>query len=359
VSVALIGGGPAGLMAAEVISAAGLGVDLYDGMPSVGRKFLLAGKGGLNLTHSEPFEPFVERYADAAAWLRPLLQQFGAEQARELAAGLGISTFVGTSGRVFPTDMKAAPLLRAWLHRLRGRGVRLHMRHRWQGWDDAGALVFDTPQGRQAVTGRRHRAGAGRRQLAAAGVRRCLGAAAGGARRGPGAAAAVELRLRRSLERAPAQPARRGAAEVGGHRLDTARRHAAAAAGRMCRHRQRRGRQPGLRRVGGACATLIARDGSATFHIDLLPARDAAWVAAELAHPRGHRSLATHLKTRLKLDGVKAALLWEGVDRRVMDDPSRWPHASRHCRSRCGGRGPSTRPSAAPAACGATRWTTA
>jgi uncharacterized flavoprotein (TIGR03862 family) len=358
VSVALIGGGPAGLMAAEVISAAGLGVDLYDGMPSVGRKFLLAGKGGLNLTHSEPFEPFVERYADAAAWLRPLLQQFGAEQARELAAGLGISTFVGTSGRVFPTDMKAAPLLRAWLHRLRGRGVRLHMRHRWQGWDDAGALVFDTPQGRQAVKADATvlaLGGASWQRLGSDGAWVPLLAARG-----------VDVApLQPSncgfdvgLERAPAQPARRGAAEVGGHRLDAARRHAAAAAGRIRRHRHRRGRQPGLCRVGGL-REAIARDGSATFHIDLLPARDAAWVAAELAHPRGHRSLATHLKTRLKLDGVKAALLWEGVDRRVMDDPARWRHASRRCRSRAAPRAPSTRPSAPPAACAATRWTTA
>ena len=112
-AVAIVGGGPAGLMAAEVLSAAGVAIDLYDGMPSVGRKFLLAGKGGLNLTHSEPVETFVARYADAARWLQPLLQRFGAQAVRDFAAGLGIDTFVGSSGRVFPTDMKAAPLLRS------------------------------------------------------------------------------------------------------------------------------------------------------------------------------------------------------------------------------------------------------
>ena len=152
-TVAVIGGGPAGLMAAEVLSTAGVAVDLYDGMPSVGRKFLLAGKGGLNLTHGEAFEPFVARYAEAAAWLRPRLQAFGAQATRDFAAGLGITTFVGSSGRVFPADMKAAPLLRAWLHRLRERGVRLHMRHRWTGWADDGSLCFDAPAGQRTATG--------------------------------------------------------------------------------------------------------------------------------------------------------------------------------------------------------------
>ena len=320
-SVVLIGGGPAGLMAAEVISAAGLGVDLYDGMPSVGRKFLLAGKGGLNLTHSEPFEPFVERYADAAAWLRPLLQQFGAEQARELAAGLGISTFVGTSGRVFPTDMKAAPLLRAWIHRLRARGVRLHMRHRWQGWDDAGALVFDTPQGRQAVT-----ADATVLALGGASWQR-LGSDG----------AWVPLLAARGVHLAPLQPSNCGFDVAWSEHLRS--RHAGAplksVAIAWTRPDGTPQRQPGefvvtasgvegslVYAASAALRDTIGRDGSATFHIDLLPARDVAWVAAELAHPRGHRSLATHLKTRLKLDGVKAALLWEGVDRRVMDDPA-------------------------------------
>ncbi|MGN1055472.1 MAG: NAD(P)/FAD-dependent oxidoreductase, partial [Comamonas sp.] len=145
--VAIVGAGPAGLMAAEVLSARGLQVHVFDGKASVGRKFLLAGKGGLNLTHSEAFERFVERYYEAQPQLQPLLEQFGAQQLRDWAQGLGIETFVGTSGRVFPTDMKAAPLLRAWLTRLRSQGVQFHMRHLWQGWNDQQQLVMQSLEG--------------------------------------------------------------------------------------------------------------------------------------------------------------------------------------------------------------------
>lgn len=140
--IAIIGGGPAGLMAAEAASGAGAEVDLYDAMASVGRKFLLAGKGGLNLTHSEPIEPFLSRYGDRRARLAPIIQPFGPEAIREWVQGLGIGTFVGTSGRVFPKDLKAAPLLRAWLRRLRKAGVRFYVRHRWLGWDAHGRLQF-------------------------------------------------------------------------------------------------------------------------------------------------------------------------------------------------------------------------
>ncbi|MDO9165933.1 MAG: TIGR03862 family flavoprotein, partial [Rhodoferax sp.] len=156
--VIVVGGGPAGLMAADVLSAAGVAVHLYDAMPSVGRKFLLAGKGGLNLTHSEPVDIFASRFGSRRAQIETLLQGFDGPHVREWAKGLGVDTFVGTSGRVFPADMKAAPLLRAWLHRLRhpasGPGVQFHMRHRWTGWgtdstsDTAPThLSFDTPQG--------------------------------------------------------------------------------------------------------------------------------------------------------------------------------------------------------------------
>ncbi len=150
--VTIIGGGPAGLMAAEVLSQAGVRVDLYDGMPSVGRKFLLAGVGGMNITHSEAYPAFVSRYAERAPQMAPLLLGFGAQALCEWIHGLGIQTFVGTSGRVFPTDMKAAPLLRAWLKRLRDQGVVIHTRHRWVGWNAEGGLLIHSPDGEKLST---------------------------------------------------------------------------------------------------------------------------------------------------------------------------------------------------------------
>lgn len=146
-SAAVIGGGPAGLMAAEVLSAAGVQVSVYERMPSVARKLLIAGRGGLNLTHSEDFEAFLLRYGDAAAWLRPVLEAFPPSALVAWAEGLGQPTFVGSSGRVFPRAMKASPLLRAWLARLAGQGVVIRTRHEWRGWEKDGALVFDTPDG--------------------------------------------------------------------------------------------------------------------------------------------------------------------------------------------------------------------
>ena len=154
-TVMVVGGGPAGLMAAEVLGAAGMAVHVYDAMPSVGRKFLLAGKGGLNLTHSESDDLFHARFGARQKEIAALLRDFGPGQLRAWAGSLGIETFIGSSGRVFPRDLKAAPLLRAWLHRLRhpasGPAVQFHMRHRWTGWGDNNGhgigLVFDTPQG--------------------------------------------------------------------------------------------------------------------------------------------------------------------------------------------------------------------
>jgi uncharacterized flavoprotein (TIGR03862 family) len=319
VTACIVGGGPAGLMAADVLSAAGFSVDLFDGMPSVGRKFLLAGKGGLNLTHSEAPAPFLARYGDAARWLQPWIDRFGADAARAFAADLGIATFVGSSGRVFPTDMKAAPLLRAWLHRLRVRGVRFHMRHRWLGWADDGTLRFQTPGGE-------HRRSAAATVLALGG--------ASWQRLGSDGAWVPWLRGR-GVDVAPLRPSNCGFDVDWSEHLVS--RHAGAPLksvaiswtlpdGQVVRQAgefvlSRTGVEGSL--VYAASAALreaIARDGRATFTIDLLPARDADWVQRELAHPRGPRSLSTHLKTRLKLDGVKAALLWEGQDKAAMHD---------------------------------------
>ncbi|WP_315757920.1 MULTISPECIES: TIGR03862 family flavoprotein [unclassified Bradyrhizobium] len=149
--VAVIGAGPAGLMAAEVLAEGGTAVTVYDAMPSVARKFLMAGRGGLNLTHSEELPAFLARYREAAAWLEPAIRAFPPQRLRDWCEALGEPTFVGSSGRVFPRAMKASPLLRAWLRRLDAQGVRVELRHRWTGWDADGHLTFETPAGARAV----------------------------------------------------------------------------------------------------------------------------------------------------------------------------------------------------------------
>ncbi|MBX3636283.1 MAG: TIGR03862 family flavoprotein [Rubrivivax sp.] len=315
--MAVVGGGPAGLMAAEVLLAAGHRVELFDRMPSVGRKFLLAGKGGLNLTHAEPFEAFVQRYAGRAATLQPLLRAFGADELRRWAAGLGVATFVGSSGRVFPSDMKAAPLLRAWLHRLRGMGLVLHMRHRWAGWAEDGALRFATPQGE-------HRLHAAATVLALGG---------GSWARLGSDGAWVPLLAARGVDVAPLVPSNCGFEVAWSEHLRT--RFAGAPLKGVAIG------VGGWRQAGefvisdygvegslvyAASARLrdeLAAKGRAVFHLDLLPQRSLDGVARELAHPRGPRSLATHLKSRLKLDGAKAALLWETVPKADQADPQR------------------------------------
>ena len=316
--VAVIGGGPAGLMAAEALAARGVGVDVFDAMPSVGRKFLLAGKGGLNLTHAEPLPDFVGRYGTRAALLQPLLQAFGPAELRDWAAGLGVQTFVGSSRRVFPLDMKAAPLLRAWLHRLRVQGVRFHMRHRWTGWDGDGALALDTPAG--PIT------------LRPAATVLALGGASW-SRLGSDGAWWPWLQAR-GVELAPLQPANCGFDVPWSEHLR--QRHAGepikSVAVRVGEWHQR---GEFVLTAGGVEGSLIyaasallrdalAAQGTARFELDLLPDRPLDWVAAELAHPRGPRSLATHLKTRLHLAGAKAALLWEIVPRAAQADPARF-----------------------------------
>jgi hypothetical protein len=317
--VAVIGGGPAGLMAAETLAERGHAVEVFDAMPSVGRKFLLAGKGGLNLTHSEAFEPFLGRYAERAATLRPLLQAFDNEALRAWAAALGVSTFVGSSGRVFPTDLKAAPLLRAWLHRLRERGVRFHMRHRWLGWaeGEVGVLRFQAPTGEVHV------------QPAAT-----LLALGGASWPQPGSDGAwVPLLAGQGVDVAPLRPSNCGFDVAWSEHF--ASRHAGQPLKGVALHFEG-WQQAGecVVTAGGVEGSLvyaasarlreaIAREGSATFQLDLLPQRTLAWVQAELAHPRGPRSLSTHLKSRLKLEGVKAGLLWETVPKADQADPAK------------------------------------
>ena len=339
-AVAIVGGGPSGLMAAEVLSHAGVQVDLFDAMPSVGRKFLLAGRGGLNLSHSEPMEIFAQRYGARRSRVEPMLHAFGPAQLRSWASGLGVSTFVGSSGRVFPTDMKAAPLLRAWLHRLRLAGVRFHMRHRWLGFGDAGntgdglrSLRFATPQGEVS--------------LSASAVVLALGGASWSRLGSDGAW--VPLLQQRGVDVAPLQPsncgfnvgraAADGTAVAGwtehfrsrfaGQALKTVALSFTGAAGHNFQ-------QPGEFVVteSGVEGSLIyaasswlrdhlAGHGQAVIRIDLLPGRGMEFVHAEVARPRGSRSLSTHLKSRLGIDGVKAALLHELLPREVFADAAR------------------------------------
>jgi len=317
--VAVIGAGPAGLMAAEVLAAAGVEVDVYDAMPSAGRKFLLAGKGGLNLTHSEPFDAFASRYGARRAQVEPLLREFDAQALRDWARGLGVETFVGTSGRVFPAEMKAAPLLRAWLHRLRAAGVRFHMRHRFVGWAPDGALRFDAPGGEQIA-----RADA---------VVLALGGASWPRLGSDGAW--VPLLAERGVDVAPLAPANCGFDVRNGWSAYFAQRFAgqpfksvAIRFGAFHRQGEFVATATGVEGSLVYAVSALLRDevrayGSATFELDLLPARRADQVAAEVAHPRGSRSLSSHLKSRLHLDGIKFALLHELLSKEDMHDPAR------------------------------------
>ena len=315
--VVVIGGGPAGLMAAETLAAAGLPVELFDAMPSVGRKFLLAGKGGLNLTHSDELSRFASRYGarqpQAAQWLDAL----SPKALRAWAQELGVATFVGTSGRVFPTDLKAAPLLRAWLHRLRQSGVVFHMRHRWLGWDAAGALRFASPQGERSVDARATLlalGGASWQRLGSDGAwvpwLRELGVAVAPLRPANcGFEIAWSPHLRERFAGAPIKPVRlrfgafdkQGEFVLSAYGIEGSLVYAASAALR----------------------DAIERDGQATLTLDLLPGFDAERVLREVAHPRGSRSLSSHLKSRLNLSGAKLALLHELLPRDALADPQR------------------------------------
>jgi uncharacterized flavoprotein (TIGR03862 family) len=328
-SCAVIGGGPAGLMAAEMLAGEGVAVDLFDAMPSVGRKFLLAGRGGLNLSHSEDFARFLTHFGARGADLHAALAAFAPDAVRQWAAGLGIDTFVGTSGRVFPVGMKAAPLLRAWLHRLREAGVRVHTRHRWTGWQaDGDGLVFATPQGRVV-----HHAGA-------------TVLALGGAswpRLGSDGAWAPWLAAR-GVALAPLRPANCGfdvlptRAGATGWSDFLRERYAgqpvkpvAARLPSQPPHDSTQGEfvltDTGIEGslVYAFAAPLrdaIEAQGHATWLIDLLPQHDAAQVLAEVRRPRGPRSLATHLKSRLGIAGIKSALLHELLSPAQLADPA-------------------------------------
>ncbi len=320
--VAIIGGGPSGLMAAEAAASAGCGVTLYESMPSVGRKFLLAGKGGLNLTHSESFDRFSARYGVRSAPVSDWLRDFDSRALREWARALGVETFIGSSGRVFPSDLKAAPLLRAWLRRLRASGVVFHVRHRWIGWNADGALRFETASDEIAT--------------AADAVVLALGGASWPQLGSDGAWVA---RLRnRGIAVAELQASNCGfdiawsahfAQRHAGSPLKRVEAIVRDTAGRE--HRQLGECVVGAHGIEGqlvyALSPLlreaITHAGATLLHLDLLPQRSIEWLVAALSRPRGTRSLSEHLRRVAGIDALRAGLVYECIGREAAHDPQR------------------------------------
>jgi uncharacterized flavoprotein (TIGR03862 family) len=309
--VAIVGGGPAGLMAAEVLSDAGVQVDVFDAMPSFGRKFLLAGIGGLNITHSEDYAKFCTRYADRQTALQTTLDLMTPEKLREWVHALGVETFVGTSGRVFPKEMKAAPLLRAWLHRLRGKGVRMHVRHKWQGWGDRGQLQFSTPKGDVEISPRAtvlSLGGASWPKLGSDG-------------------AWVPWLLGQGVEVAPLESANCGF-EVNWSNYLREKFAGAPLKSVALKFTDLHGNETerqgemviGQHGVEGSLVYAFSREirqrmnaqGNATFTLDLLPGRSVDRVRNELAGlARSSQSMSGYFKSKLGISGVKLALLHE------------------------------------------------
>jgi len=338
-TVAVIGGGPAGLMAAEVLSKGGVWVEVYDAMPSAGRKFLMAGKGGMNITHVEPYESFLDRYGARRDYIQPMLDAFRPEALREWVHGFGISTFVGSSGRVFPADMQAAPLLRAWLHRLRGDGVKFHMRHRWRGWNEGGALRFDTPQGEAVVQ--------------ADAVVLALG---GGSWAKLGSDGAwVPLLVQRGIDVAPLRPANCGfdvgwsahfSEKFAGQPLKSVALRFTDVAGQL--HTRQGDVMVTANGVEGGpiyAWSAMLRDeiearGEAVIHLDLSPGKELSRVIAEVCHPRGSRSMSSHLQSRASIKGVKSGLLRELLPKLDFEQPERLARAIKSLPLRLGATRP-------------------
>lgn len=316
-SVIVIGGGPAGLISAEVLIQHGLKVDVYDSMPSLGRKFLMAGRGGLNLTHSEPFELFVSRYGDRRDRVEPLLRSFGPDELREWALGLGIETFVGSSGRVFPVEMKSSPLLRVWLKRLNNAGVKFHPGHKWMGWNSDKSLKFDTSEGEKFVN--------------ADAVVLALGGGSWAKLGSDGAwvkwldqAGAKVNPLKPSncgfdvvwsphfRERFNGQPLKSVVLSFGDFRQQ----------GEFIVTKE--GVQGSL--VYAASASIrneIEAQGKAIIALDMSPDRSHQWLVEKLSRPRGSRSTASHLEKTVGLKGVKVGLLHEFMPKEDFVDAER------------------------------------
>lgn len=305
--VAVVGGGPAGLMAAETLALGGAAVTLYERMPRVARKLLLAGRGGLNLTHSEPLRQIMTRYRGGASRLRGSIEAFPPDALRAWCEDLGQETFVGSSGRVFPRAMKTSPLLRAWLARLGELGVEIELNHRWTGWDAQGRLVFEAPEGRVAAECR------------------ATVLALGGAswpRLGSDGSWVAPLE-ESGIAVTPLSPSNCGIRVAWSETFRTRfagtplKRIALTCAGEMARGEALITLQ-GIE--GGAVYALaapirdeIAKHGCAELAIDLRPDESTDAIAARLAKPRGKQSLATFLRKALRLDPAAVGLLHEAA----------------------------------------------
>lgn len=321
-SIAIIGGGPAGLMAAEALVRKGHAVTVYEAKPSVARKFLRAGIGGLNITHNEDYARFCSRYGQRQPLLQPVLDRFPPSAVRSWVESLGVSTFEGSSGKVFPEGMKAAPLLRAWVQRLRTLGVVFQLRHRWLGWDEQGLLKFDTPAGATRTSARATVLALG------GGSWPQLGSDGGW----------LPWLQEKGIAVAPLCSANCGFDVAWSEHLQA--QHAGAQLKSVALRftdpqgytEERRGELV-ISRYGVEGSLIyafsqrlrdaVAANGSATFTLDLLPARSQEQVLAEVLHPRGARSLSSHLKSRLGLSGAKATLLWEVLGKNAGTDPMR------------------------------------
>ena len=315
--VMIIGGGPAGLMAAEVLLERGLAVSLYEANPSPGRKFLVAGKGGLNLTHSEPQEDFLARYGLRRPQIEPLLETFGPNELREWAHGLGIKTYIGSSGRVFPKEMNAAPLLKAWLERLETSGLQIYTRHKWVGWGKDQTLLFETPEGEKYVT--------------ADAVILALG---GGSRPELGSDGRwIPLLAANQVDIAPLKPANCGFdVQWTPFFRDKFEGEPLKSAAIIFKGQRKLGEfiitKTGVEgsliySISAQLRDEIEVNGRAIIELDLTPDWTLKEVTEKLSRPRGSFSISKHLKRTLHISGVKSGLLWEFVDRKDFSDPER------------------------------------